>query len=172
MPGSVLESRAGSILASAEAAHGQNTRMRGGITVFYDWRLKTNETTWARLLAYVTGLVDHELLLQNVYLAADDRILKAHLHPNLRAVGPRAVHAGGNWQALGAQRAAASGAPHKPDTILGWYRKLVAEKFDSSKHRSSPDRPSVSAEIENLWSVWPAKTLAGVMIGLWERRPT
>ena len=38
----------------------------------------------------------------------------------------------------------------KPDTILGWYRQLVAEKFDGSKHRRSPGRPRVGAEIENL----------------------
>ena len=38
----------------------------------------------------------------------------------------------------------------KPDTILGWYRQLVAAKFDGSKHRRSPGRPRVRAEIENL----------------------
>ena len=32
----------------------------------------------ARLLAYVTGLVNQELLLQNEYLAAENRILRAH----------------------------------------------------------------------------------------------
>ena len=26
----------------------------------------------------------------------------------------------------------------KPDTILGWFRKLVAQKFDGSKRRSCP----------------------------------
>jgi len=33
----------------------------------------------ARLLAFVTGLVNQELLLQNEYLAWENRILKAHL---------------------------------------------------------------------------------------------
>jgi putative transposase len=33
----------------------------------------------ARLLAYVTGLVNQELLLQNEYLAAENRILRSHL---------------------------------------------------------------------------------------------
>ena len=31
-----------------------------------------------RLLAYVTGLVNQELLLKSEYLAAKNRILKAH----------------------------------------------------------------------------------------------
>jgi hypothetical protein len=34
---------------------------------------------WARLLAYVTELVNQELLLQNEYLAAENRILRGHL---------------------------------------------------------------------------------------------
>ena len=37
--------------------------------------MKTNE--WARLLAYVTGLVNQQLLLRNEYLAAENRILRA-----------------------------------------------------------------------------------------------
>ena len=36
-----------------------------------------------RLLAYVTGLVNQELLLQNEYLAAENRILRAHLPARL-----------------------------------------------------------------------------------------
>jgi hypothetical protein len=31
--------------------------------------LRTNTTAWTRLLAYVTGLVNQELLLENEYLA-------------------------------------------------------------------------------------------------------
>jgi hypothetical protein len=38
----------------------------------------------------------------------------------------------------------------KPDTILGWYRRLVARKFDGSRQRSYPGRPRVSLEIGEL----------------------
>jgi putative transposase len=34
---------------------------------------------WARILAYVTGLVDQELLARNEYLATENRILKGRL---------------------------------------------------------------------------------------------
>ncbi len=34
---------------------------------------------WARMLAYITGTVDQELLLCNEYLATENRILKAQL---------------------------------------------------------------------------------------------
>jgi hypothetical protein len=33
------------------------------------------ENKWVRLLAYITGLVNQELLLQNEYLVAENRIL-------------------------------------------------------------------------------------------------
>ena len=34
--------------------------------------------------------------------------------------------------------------------MFGWYRKLVAVKFDGSKQRRSPGRPRISPEIEDL----------------------
>ena len=39
---------------------------------------------WARILAYVTGTVDQELLARNEYLAAEIRILKAPLQGRLK----------------------------------------------------------------------------------------
>ena len=39
---------------------------------------------WARILAYITGTVDQQLLLRNEYLVAENRILKAQLQGRLR----------------------------------------------------------------------------------------
>jgi len=49
--------------------------------------MKTNE--WARLLAYVTGLVNQQLLLQNEYLAAENRILRAKRPKRLWLTDPQ-----------------------------------------------------------------------------------
>jgi len=38
----------------------------------------------------------------------------------------------------------------KPDTILGWYRRLVAREFDGSKQRRYPGRPRVERKLEEL----------------------
>jgi putative transposase len=38
----------------------------------------------------------------------------------------------------------------RPDTILAWYRKLIARKFDGSKARRSPGRPRIEREVEQL----------------------
>src|SRR6266481_1065990 len=43
---------------------------------------------WARLLGFVTGLVNQELLLRNEYLAAENRILRVHLPSRLRLSYP------------------------------------------------------------------------------------
>ena len=34
---------------------------------------------WTRMLAYITGTVDQELLLRNEYLATENRILRAQI---------------------------------------------------------------------------------------------
>ena len=44
---------------------------------------------WARVLAYVTGTVDQELLARNEYLAAENRILKAQLKGRLARTSTR-----------------------------------------------------------------------------------
>jgi hypothetical protein len=38
----------------------------------------------------------------------------------------------------------------RPDTILAWYRKLIARKFDGSEARQSPGRPRIEREVEQL----------------------
>jgi hypothetical protein len=43
---------------------------------------------WARLLAYVSGLVNQKLLLQNEHLAAENRILRVHLPARARLSDP------------------------------------------------------------------------------------
>jgi putative transposase len=38
----------------------------------------------------------------------------------------------------------------RPDTILAWYRKLVARKFSGSQARQGPGRPRLQREVEQL----------------------
>jgi hypothetical protein len=91
-----------------------------------------------------------ELLLQNEYLAAENRIWKARLQPGWRlSDGERATLAE-IGRRLGRKGLLPVARLAKPDTILAWYRKLVPEKFDGSKPRRSPGRPRTSPEIEAL----------------------
>jgi putative transposase len=105
---------------------------------------------WVRLLAYVTGSVNQELLLQNEYLAAENRILRAKLPSRLRLSDPERATLAEIGKRLGRKALRAVACVAKPDTILAWYRRLVAKKFDGSKQRQYPGRPAVAPEVEAL----------------------
>ena len=107
-------------------------------------------THWARLLAFVTGLVNQELLLQNEYLAAENRILRARLPSRLRLSDPERCTLAEIGKRLGRKGLKPVACTAKPDTILARYRRLVARKFDGSKHRSYPGRPRVESALEAL----------------------
>jgi len=66
------------------------------------------QTNWAHLLAYVTGLVNQELLLQSEYLAAENQILRAHLPVRLRLTDPERATLAEIGKRLGPQSAEAS----------------------------------------------------------------
>ena len=95
----------------------------------------------ARLLAYVTGMVNQQLLLQNEYLVAENRILRAHLPLRLRLTDPQRSTLAETGKRLGRHALPGIASVAKPETILAWYRKLIARKFDRSKHRRYPGRP-------------------------------
>jgi hypothetical protein len=105
---------------------------------------------WARILAYITGTLDQELLLRNEYLAAENRILKAQLQGRLRLSDAERATLGEIGHRLGRKALGEGATAALPDTILGWYRKLVARKFDGSRVRRAPGRPPISKEIQEL----------------------
>src|SRR5450755_480321 len=105
---------------------------------------------WVRLLAYVTGSVNQELLLQNEYLAAENRILRAKLPSRLRLSNPQRITLAEIGKRLGRKALRDVACAARPDTILAWYRRLIAQKFDGSKHREYPGRPPIASEVEAL----------------------
>ena len=105
---------------------------------------------WKHLLAYITGTVDQELLLRNEYLVTENRLLRNQLKGRVRLNdGERQALAEIGYR-LGKQALQDVATIVKPDTILGWHRKLVAKKFDGSTQRQSPGRPKIDPELEAL----------------------
>jgi hypothetical protein len=105
---------------------------------------------WARILAFVTGLVNQELLLRNEYLAAENRILRAHLPSRLRLSDAERSTLAEIAKRLGRKALKEIARVAQPDTLLAWYRRLVAQKFDGSRQRTGPGRPQVAPEAEML----------------------
>ena len=105
---------------------------------------------WKTMLASMTGSVYEELLRRNEYLAAEHRILRAHLpgrvplrdgeRRTLAQIGKR----------LGRKALAEIARVVRPETILAWRRRLVAKKLDGSKTRTYPGRPSVDGTSAQL----------------------
>ena len=77
---------------------------------------------WLRLLTYVAGLGNRELLLQNEYLAAENRILRAHLPARLRLSDPERSYNDRPlpWTAAG---------HHPPDTRLSIANNVSESKI-------------------------------------------
>jgi len=105
---------------------------------------------WAQLLAYVTGTVDQELLLRNECLAAENRILKAQIKGRLLLSEEEKATLAEIAHRLGRKALEEVAGAAQPDTILGWYRRLIANKFDGSRFRKRVGRPKVAEEIERL----------------------
>ena len=90
---------------------------------------------WTRMLAHITGTVDQELLLRNEYLAAENRILRAEIKGRLLLSEAEKTTLAEIARRLGRKALAEVAAAAMPDTLLSWYRELIARKFDGSRLR-------------------------------------
>jgi hypothetical protein len=105
---------------------------------------------WKTLLAYITGSVDQALLLRNEYLVTENRILRHQIKGRVRLSDGERTALAEIGQRLGKQALQDVAKIVKPDTMLGWYRALVAQKFDGSQQRKAPGRPTIDPELEAL----------------------
>jgi len=101
------------------------------------------------LLAF-GGWVNRRQQCQIEYLLEENRILRDLLpgkRPRLNDDQRRRLAALGHE--LGRKALASVAGIVTPDTILRWYRKLIARKYDGSKRRS-PGRPRTEQDIADL----------------------
>jgi putative transposase len=104
---------------------------------------------WKRMLAYITGSVNEDLLSRIEYLLEENRVLRNQIDKPIlltdherRTLAEKAV-------ALG-KLMADTVTIVKPETILKWHRRLVAQKFDGSRFRKHHGRPPIETELEQL----------------------
>lgn len=92
-------------------------------------------------IAMVAGWIQRHQQQVITYLLAENRVLKAQL-------GDRRLAALAH--PLGRKRLQEIATLATPDTLLRWYRRLIAQKFDGSKRRPQVGRPPVAEEVEQL----------------------
>jgi transposase InsO family protein len=85
------------------------------------------------------------------YLLAEQRVLKAQLGDRrLRLTDTERRQLAALAYPLGRKRLKGIATLVTPDTLLRWYKHLIAQKFDGSKRRPQLGRPPVVEEIEQL----------------------
>jgi putative transposase len=99
---------------------------------------------WARILAFVTGMVDQELLARIEYLAAENRILKAQLKGRLKLSDAERATLGEIGHRLGRKVLGEVANVARPDTILGLVPQPRGPQIrwleSSSKPRQASDQ--------------------------------
>jgi putative transposase len=128
---------------------------------------------WKQLLAYITGSVDQELLRRNEYLVTENRLLRQQLRGRVRLTDAERRSLAAIGKQLSKQALEEIATIVTPATILAWYRKLVAKKFDGSQQRKALGRPPISAELEALVvrmaqenCVWGYDRIVGALVHL------
>jgi hypothetical protein len=103
------------------------------------------------LIAMIAGWVQRHQQQVIAYLQEENRVLKVQLGGRrLRLTDTERRRLAALAHPLGRQRLTEIAAIATPDTLLRWYKRLIAQKFDGSTRRTSRGRPPVAEEIERL----------------------
>jgi putative transposase len=103
------------------------------------------------LIAMVAGWVQRHQQQVISYVIEENRVLKAQLgHRRLRLTETERRRLAALAHPLGRARLKAVATIATPDTLMHWYKRLIAQKFDGSQHRRQLGRPRVPAELEQL----------------------
>jgi putative transposase len=103
------------------------------------------------LIAMVAGWVQRHQQQVITYLQEENRILKAQLGGRrLCLTDTERRRLAALAHPLGRARLKAVATLATPDTLLRWYTRLIAQKFDGSTQRRQLGRPRVAEEIEQL----------------------
>src|SRR2546423_11395836 len=103
------------------------------------------------LIAMVAGWIQRHQQQMITYLVEEHRVLKAHLGGRrLRLTDTERRRLAALAHPLGRKRLKEVATLATPDTLLRWYKRLSAEKFDGSTQRRPCARPRVAEEAEQL----------------------
>jgi len=110
---------------------------------------------YTMLLMMLAGWINRQQQEAIEYLKEENKILK---HELLKATGKKRILLSDKQRRrlailgrrLGRKALSEICCVFSPDTILKWHRKLVAQKYDGSKHRSKFGRPRITDKLKQL----------------------
>ena len=107
-------------------------------------------------LTLVTGLaycIDKELYKAIDYLREQVRVLveqQEKQNKRILLTNSQRMRVAAKAKRLSRKMRERCTVPFTADTIIGWYNKLIAEKYDGSKNRTRVGRPRITEEIVDL----------------------
>jgi putative transposase len=102
-------------------------------------------------IAMVAGWLQRHQQQVIAYLIEENHILKAQLGgPRLRLTDTERRRLTALAHPLGQKRLKEVASLATPDTLMRWYKRLIAQKFDGSMQRRQCGRPRVAEEDEQL----------------------
>jgi len=103
------------------------------------------------LIALVAGWLQRHPPQVITYLIEENRVLPAHLGSRrLRLTNTARRRLAALAHPLGRKRLKEVASLATPDTLMRWYQRLIAQKFDGSTPRQQLGRPRVAEEVEPL----------------------
>src|SRR6266545_5392482 len=103
------------------------------------------------LIALVAGWLQRHQQQVITYLLAENRVLKAQFGGRrLCLTNTERRRLAALAYPLGRKHLKGIATIATPDTLLRWYHRLIAQKFDGSKQRRQSGRPRVAEKVEQL----------------------
>jgi putative transposase len=108
---------------------------------------------WLTLVGCIAYCIDKELYKAIDYLREQVRVLieqQEKQNKRIQLTKSQRIRIAAKGKRLSRKMLEQCTVLFTPDTILGWYKKLIAAKYDGSKNRTKAGRPQNSLEIINL----------------------
>jgi len=108
---------------------------------------------WLTLITCLAYCVDKELYKAIDYLREQVRVLLEHQEKENKRIllsNSQRMRVAAKAKRLSRKMLEQCTVLFTPDTIMRWYRKLIAEKYDGSQNRTYAGRPQIPQEVVDL----------------------
>jgi len=108
---------------------------------------------WLTLISCLAYCIDKELYKAIDYLREQVRVLVEHQEKQNKRIfltNTQRMRVAAKAKRLSRRMLEQCTELFTPDTIMRWFNKLIAEKYDGSQKRKSPGRPQITQEIVHL----------------------
>lgn len=108
---------------------------------------------WITLTTYIAYCINKELYKAIEYLKAQVEVLveqQKKQNKRILLTNHQRIRIAAKAKKLSRKTLERCTVLFTPDTIMRWYNKLIAQKYDGSKQRGKPGRPQISQEIVDL----------------------